>query len=141
MNATETKRRGRPPRTRDDAQAEIEPTPDADDETIESVPKPTGPPCPRCGRPQDRSTKLLKAYGMAVLRCVPCHDVAIEGDEPTNRFDINTAREGRPPVLASRAAALFASRHQNEPRPTYEDRGLAAALSDDWDDRWTTLTD
>lgn len=145
MNATETKRRGRPAKARDDANVAdaVEPAEHAEStlDAADAAFSPPRPPCPRCGTPRERSTKLLQAYGMSVLRCLPCHEVAIEGDAATNRYDIETARSGRPPMLATRAAALFAARRSNDPTPTFEDRGFAAAVAEDWDDRWTTLTD
>lgn len=143
MSIAETKRRGRPAKAAADANEPDAPeVAEADDAAIETFLKPTTPRCPRCGKPQDRSTKLLRAYGMNVLRCVPCHEVAIEGGDPASRYDIDTALSGRPPLLAVRAAALFAAKRNNDPVPSFDADGFDAAIVSEWDDvRWTKLTD
>jgi hypothetical protein len=137
MSVAETKRRGRPAKAVDETVADVE-----TEEAVDAPPRPTTPPCPRCGRPVERSTTLLRAYGMTVQRCKPCHEVAIEGDDPNQRYDIDTAISGRPPLIASRAAALFASRRGDDPLPTPSFDGFDAAVASDWDDpRWTRITD
>jgi hypothetical protein len=141
MSTVEAKRKGRPPKARDEAAIEND-APEVAEDSIETFLKPTTPLCPRCRKPTERSTKLLRAYDMAVLRCVGCHEVAIEGDEPTNRYDIETAKSGRPPLLAARAAVLFASKRVSEPLPSFDAHGFDAAVTSEWDDpRWTTLND
>lgn len=144
MSIAEAKRRGRPAKAaaEDAVEPEAPEAVEATEDAIETFLKPVTPPCPRCRKPLERSTKLLRAYGMAVLRCVSCHEVAIEGDDPANRWDVETARSGRPPLLATRAAILFASKHASDPLPPFDATGFEAAVASEWDDpRWTDLTD
>jgi hypothetical protein len=138
MSVAETKRRGRPAKIQgEDAAIEtIEP----EDDSPEFVVKPTTPPCPHCGKPVERSTTLLRVYEMNVLRCVGCQQVSIEGDGPYSWYDEATAKAGKPPLIASRAAAIFAAKRANDPLPSFDANGFEAAVSSEWDDpRWTHL--
>lgn len=136
MNGTETKRRGRPPRAQEVEIAE-DPTVDAD--ATEPVAAPT-PPCPRCGRPTQQSTRLLKTYNLTALRCIPCRSVAIKEDPAGEWYDEGTARAGSPPLIARLARTLFSMRRRDGDAPDFDPDGFEAAITGEWgDDRWTAI--
>lgn len=144
MNSTEPKRRGRPPRDRSaetvPAVAEVEPEVEPEVEAVNEAPaRPAKPstPCWRCGEPLQRSTMLLRAYGMAVLRCPRCRHVAVENDPRGEWRDEETAKTGRPPAIVARAAAIYAERHPFTPIPAAPASGADAAIQSEWADiRW-----
>lgn len=146
------KRRGRPPKIQPSATTEIvkddeiEEGETEEDEPIEVRPridKEYGPPCPRCRRPTERTTRLFPQYETPVLRCPSCRQTKLENDGSidVNWFDIDTACSGRPPILLSRAAALYnARRRVSAPPPDHYDP-LYEAMKSDWDDvRWSNTT-
>lgn len=116
--------------------AEVEPE-IADDEVPIRSSKPATP-CWRCGGPLQRSTTLLKAYGMAALRCPRCRHVAVEGDPLDQWRDEETARSGSPPAVVARAASIYGERNPFEPIPVLAANGGEAAIHSEWGDvRWT----
>lgn len=134
--STDTKRRGRPPKR--DAEDAVVDVVEAGEEA--RPPRPEGPPCRRCGRPMLKSTSLLRRYEMVALKCDACREVSIEGDEPYMVYDTETAKSQNPPVIVSRAMAIYEQRRQvKPPAPEGYDPGYAAMQSD-WDDeRWTEI--
>jgi hypothetical protein len=139
MSSTDQKRRGRPPREAAvetpvvEVEHEVEPE---HDEPAPSSAKPATP-CWRCGKPLQRSTTLLKAYGMAVLRCPGCRHVAIEGDPRDEWRDEETAKAGRPPAVVARAASIHRERNPFTPLPGDARNGMEAAIHSEWGDaRW-----
>lgn len=140
MNATEPRRRGRPPRANDEAASVEEPTGPVATVIVDEAAGPPTPNCPRCARPSRRSTRLLKAYDMSVLRCDRCRIVAIEGDAWDRWYDEETARAGSPPLIATRAAVLYTTRRSAEDAPAFDPDGFEAAICGDWGDpRWTEI--
>lgn len=144
MNSTEQKRRGRPRREAVVDTPSVETEPDACvepetviDETPARIEK-HATPCWRCGKPLQRSTTILKAYGMAVLRCPRCRHVAVEGDPLDQWRDEDTAKAGRPPAVVARAASIYGERHPFQPAPNDAAHGDEAAVLSEWGDvRWT----
>jgi hypothetical protein len=136
---TEVKRRGRPPKIREAEETAVEvETVDADalDDEVRPI-KAAGPPCRRCARPMDRSTRLLRRYGLVALRCNACRDVGIENDSEDQWWDVGTAAIGNPPPIVRRAMTLYAERHNaSPPTPLERDAGYEAAMSDWNDERW-----
>jgi hypothetical protein len=137
----ETKRRGRPPKSQDvepdehDDRPEVEVEPEAEAKPVPSGP-PT-PPCHRCGEPLEKSTALLRAYGLACYRCVSCRHVAIEDD--TQWFDFATAISGNPPLIVERAAALYAARRREAAPEAFGVDLDDAIFSGAGDLRWSTV--
>lgn len=125
MSATEVKRRGRPPRVQETA-------PEGYAEAAESTdatPK-EGPRCHNCFRPLEKSTALLRAFGMTAYRCTHCCHVAVEGDDYW--YDFKTAVSGDPPMIVERASILYSIRNQgNHIEPS---KGPLDDAMDD--DRW-----
>ncbi|MDR3582599.1 MAG: hypothetical protein P4L67_04970 [Candidatus Pacebacteria bacterium] len=141
MSTIETKRRGRPPKPRDAEDAIIEAVEaDVPDDEVQVVIKHDGPPCPRCTRSTQRSTRLLRRYDLAALRCDFCRQVAIEGDGPHQWWDTLTATTGNPPPLVVRAMAIYGAKHNIQPPPPAQHDGTYEAMTSDWDDeRWTEV--
>lgn len=137
MSDVETKRRGRPPKAQpiEDAPAAVEA--DAKDDAV-PVAAHDGPPCPFCGRPRQRSTRLLRRYELTALRCDRCKEVAIEGD--AGRWDTLTAISGNPPPIVVRAMTLYEARHHIQPPPpAVRDRSYEAMTSEWGDERWVEV--
>lgn len=98
--------------------------------TMLETPK-AGTSCIQCGGDTEKNETLFKALGFAVVRCMKCRIVSIDGD--TMHYDLVSAGTGQ---LYRRALAYYETKHPSMPVPKAEDRTSDVLLSDIGDPRW-----
>lgn len=135
MPTVDTKRKpGRPSKETSDMPSVQEPATDPREAWKPQAYKPAGPECPYCGKNTERSTMLLRAYGLVALRCIKCERAAIEGD--VNWYELKTAASG---LLMRRAATIYEQKYPTRPMPVVKGDGLSdAMMADEGDPRWVS---